>query len=193
MNKEEFINKYKMRQIKQSDGVLIEMRYATSNNFTKNILYDNDICILRESTAIKLLEANLKLKEYGFKLKIWDAFRPIIYQRKMWQICPDERFVAKPDGNNANHCKGNAVDVTLCTLEGKEAKMPTEYDCFGQESHRGYYKGLSKEAKRNVMLLEEIMIQSGFLPFDSEWWHFNDADDYNIIYEMFEQKQFIEK
>ena len=67
---------------------------------------------------------------------IWDAFRPLAVQRKMWSLIPDERFVANPDNDNANHCKGNAVDVTLADLDGNLLPMPTEFDHFGPESFR---------------------------------------------------------
>lgn len=184
MNKHEFIQKYGMKEL--SNEFIIDIRYTTPNNFTKQVLYEQPICMLREKTANKLLNANKELKNIGLQIKIWDAFRPIKYQRKMWEICPNEKFVSNPDKGNSNHCKGSAVDVTLCTLDNKEIKMPTEFDHFGKESYRENYCYLDKERRRNVMLLEEVMKKNGFDPFPFEWWHFNDTDDYAIIYEMFE-------
>lgn len=186
MNKEEFIKKYKMRELKESDGLIIDIIYATPNNFTKEVLYNNSICILREGTAKKLLKANLELNNLGLKIKIWDAFRPITYQRKMWNIYPDEKFVTNPDKGNSNHCRGSAIDITLCDLNGEELKMPTEFDHFGIESYRNYYKHLNKNIQNNVLLLENIMIKNGFEAFQNEWWHFNDIDKYDMIYELFE-------
>lgn len=186
MNKKEFIKKYKMKDLKESDGILIDIVYSTKNNFTNEVLYDTPICMLREKTAQKLLKVNEELKAKGLKIKIWDAFRPYKYQIKMWNICPDEKFVANPDKQNCNHCKGSAVDITLCTLDNKELKMPTKFDHFGIESYRNYYNNLNNEIKKNVLLLENIMIKYGFSPFPFEWWHFNDKDEYDMIYETFE-------
>lgn len=186
MNKSEFIKKYGLIEISEKDGVLIDMIYATPNNFTNKILYNNNICLLREGTVRKLLKANHNLNKLGFKMKIWDAFRPIIYQRKMWEIYPNEKFVTNPEKGNSNHCKGCAVDVTLCTLDNKEIKMPTKFDYFGPESNRNYYKNLDKETQKNVVLLENNMRENGFSPFPSEWWHFDDIDKYDIINDIFE-------
>lgn len=186
MKKEEFLEKYQMQELGEKDGFALEIVYATSKNFTNEVLYDEPICMLRKGTAEKLLKANEEFKKLGFKIKIWDAFRPIEYQRKMWKIYPDERFVTNPEKGNSNHCKGCAVDVTLCTLDDNEIKMPTEFDHFGEESYRNYYSKLDEETRKNVELLENTMIKCGFDPFPFEWWHFNDTQDYEIIHEMYE-------
>lgn len=186
MDKQTFIKKYKMRELTESDNLLLDIIYSTPNNFTNEILYSEPICMLREKTARKLLKANEELNKLGFKLKIWDAFRPLVYQEKMWEIYPDEHFVTNPANGNSNHCKGSAVDVTLCTLDNKEIKMPTEFDHFGIESYRNYYDNLDIETKNNALLLENTMIKYGFSPFNFEWWHYNDTDEYDIIREIFE-------
>jgi len=186
MDKEEFIKKYKMKELSEKDGFKIDIIYSTSDNFTNQKLYDEPICMLREKTAQKLIKANQILNEKGYKIKIWDAFRPISYQRKMFEIYPDENFVANPDKTECNHCKGSAVDITLCKLDGTEIKMPTEFDHFGIESYRNYYEKLDYETKKNALLLENTMKECGFIPFESEWWHFNDKDNYDIIFEMYE-------
>lgn len=187
MNKIDFITKYNMTELSEEDGFLIDIIYATPNNFTKEVLYNEPICMLRKKTADKLKRANSKLMQKGFKIKIWDSFRPIIYQRKMFEIYPDENFVANPDSTDCPHCKGSAIDVTLCTLDGDTIKMPTEFDHFGIESSREYYTNLDTKTKNNVLLLEETMKECGFVPFLYEWWHFDDSDEYEIISEMYEQ------
>lgn len=185
MDKEEFMKKYKMRELTEKDGIEIELIYTTQNNFTNEILYEIPICMLREKTAEKLLKANNILKDKGMKIKVWDSFRPYKYQIKMWDVCPDEKFVANPKKQKCNHCKGSAVDITLCTLDNKELRMPTEFDHFGVESYRDYYDDLKDDIKSNVLLLENTMVKCGFSPSFFEWWHFNDIDDYDVIYEMF--------
>ena len=186
MDKKFFLKKYNMIELTKEDGFEIEIIYSTPNNFTHQVLYDSPICFLRENTAKKLINANKILNEKGYKIKIWDAFRPIAYQRKMFSIYPDENFVANPDKKNCNHCKGSAIDITLCDLNGNELKMPTEFDHFGKESYRDYYNNLDEITKENVMLLENTMIECGFFPNPREWWHFNDIDEYDIILENYE-------
>lgn len=185
MNKVEFIKKYDMKELKESDGFLIDIVYATKNNFTNTKIYDIPICMLRKNTANKLLKANEQLKQYGFKIKIWDTFRPYKYQEKLWNTFPDERFVANPLKTDCNHCKGKAIDITLCTLDGNDVIMPTEFDHFGVESYRNNYTNLDTVTKNNVLLLEDTMKNCGFIPFPFEWWHFDDVDNYDIIYEMY--------
>ena len=172
-----------MQELNETDGFSVEIIYATANNFTNEVLYDEPICMLREKTAQKLINANNKLKEYGLKIKIWDSFRPLEYQRKMFCIYPDENFVANPDKKD---CKGCAVDVTLCTLDGESIEMPTEFDHFGVESYRNYYSNLTEEVRKNALILENTMTECGFLPLSTEWWHFNDSEDYDVIREMYE-------
>lgn len=180
-----FMQKYNMKEISEKDGFIIDIVYATPKNFTNQVLYEYPICMLREGTANKLIKANEKLKELGYKIKIWDTYRPIEYQRKMFEIYPDENFVANPDKTECNHCKGCAVDVTLCTLDNKNVEMPTEFDHFGIESYRNYYSNLDEEKRKNVVLLENIMVECGFSPYEFEWWHFNDSEDYEVIRENY--------
>ncbi len=185
MNKENFIKKYNLRELTSNDGICIDLIYATNNNFTHQKLYNDTTCLLRENTAEKLLKANKELLQYGYKIKIWDAFRPIKIQEKMWELYPNENFVANPKNGKSNHCKASAIDITLCTLDNKNVPMPTEFDHFGIESYRNYYTNLPKNIQKNVKLLEKIMKKNGFDPLSSEWWHFNDMDNYDIIYEIY--------
>ena len=86
MDKLEFIKKYNMKELSESDGFLIEIVYATANNFTKQIIYQSPICMLRDGTAKKLINANHILNSKGYKLKIWDSFRPLIFQKRMFEM-----------------------------------------------------------------------------------------------------------
>lgn len=186
MNKADFIKKYNMKELSEADGFLIDIIYSTPNNFTKQIIYKSPICMLRKKTAQKLMEANNILNSKGYKLKIWDSFRPLIFQRRMFDIYPDENFVANPDSEDCPHCKGSAIDLTLCTLDDKEIPMPTEFDHFGPECSRDWYNNLNPNVKQNALLLENIMKECGFIPYKYEWWHFDDKDEYEIIREMYE-------
>lgn len=187
MNKNDFIKKYDLIELNTSDNILIDLIYSTPNNFTHQKLYDNSICLLRKETAKKILLANEEFNKLGYKIKIWDAFRPIKYQEKMWEIFPNSNFVTNPSEGNSNHCKGSAIDITLCTLDNIELKMPTKFDHFGEESYRCNYSIFPKDIQENVMLLENIMKKNGFTPYPFEWWHFNDCDNYDIIYDFFDK------
>lgn len=187
MNKSKFIRKYKLKELSENDGILIELVYSTNENFAKTILYDTNICLLRKKTAKKLLKANKKLKKLGYKIKIWDAFRPIKYQEIMYKKYPDETFVTNPKNGNSYHCMASAVDITLCTLDNKELEMPTEFDHFGKESYADY-EFLSETAKKNRSILQNIMTKCGFKIYEYEWWHFNDKDEYDTIYDFIDKE-----
>lgn len=185
MNKNDFIKKYNLVELNNNKNIIIDLIYSTENNFTHQKLYENSTCLLRKKTSEKLLLANEEFNKYGYKIKIWDAFRPIKFQRKMWEVFPNRNFVTNPSEGKSNHCKGSAVDITLCTLDGIELEMPTKFDHFGKESFRCNYNMLPKNIQENVNLLENIMIKHGFNPYPFEWWHFNDSDNYEIIYDFF--------
>jgi D-alanyl-D-alanine dipeptidase len=156
-------------------NVVLDIRYATTNNFTGKKLYDNDRCFLRRAVAEKLLNAQTDFNTMGFGLKIHDGYRPISVQKKMWAIYPHEGYVANPK-KGSRHNRGAAVDVTLINLrDGKELLMPSNYDEFSERAHRNY-TGAPEEASRNRDLLERVMTKHGFVGLPTEWWHFDDVN-----------------
>lgn len=162
--------------------IVVELKYATEDNFTGQKIYPNDVCVLRESTALKLANANRELMEMGYRIKVWDAYRPVYAQRILWEVVPDSRYVANPDKGGSKHNRGTAVDVTLVDLEGNEVEMPSGFDDFTGKGSRSN-KDISETAKKNVDLLTEVMVRNGFTTISTEWWHFNDSDSgkYEII------------
>lgn len=156
------------------DDFIIDLRYATKNNITCEILYDNNLMYLQKNTLKKLIQVNEELKTKGYKLKIWDAYRPLAVQKKLWAVCPNANFIANPFTTGSNHNRGAAVDITLVTLTGQPVEMPTDFDEFGEKCRRGYK--WSKKATENVDLLTDIMEKNGFTSINSEWWHFDDCD-----------------
>lgn len=159
--------------------VVIDLAYATENNFTKTVIYDFSDCYLRYGTVKKLMQVQEKLKESGFRLKIWDGFRPIAAQEKLWEVCPDPTYVANPATGVSSHCKGNTVDITLVYSDGSEVKMPTGFDDFSTLADRDY-SDCPEEARKNAEFLEELMEAMGFKPYFGEWWHFSDTTDYPV-------------
>ena len=154
--------------------ILVDMRYATADNFLHRVLYKSPECFLRRSVAEKLSKANEALKAQGYGIKCWDCYRPHSVQVEMWKIMPDARYVADPK-KGSNHNRGIAVDVTLVDLKGQEMEMPTGFDDFRQVAGRDY-EDLPKAKKKNRAILRQAMEQSGFRSIRTEWWHYDGAN-----------------
>lgn len=152
----------------------VELIYATGTNFTGQVLYPFELCLLQRNTAEKLAAANAEFALNGYRIKVWDAFRPRNVQKIMWEHAPSGVYVADP-AIGSNHNRGAAVDVTLVDEDGRELEMPTGFDEFTEKASRSY-TGMSAEARSNMEYLTEVMIKHGFTPIQSEWWHFNDSD-----------------
>lgn len=148
-----------------------DMKYATENNFLKAKIYDCAECFLRLKTVNALIEANKKFIKKGYKIKIFDCYRPLDIQKKMWKIVSNPKYVANP-AKGSIHNRGAAVDITLVDSFGKELDMGTSFDFFGIEASHNY-PNVSAEVKQNRLVLKTIMTSSGFNSFDSEWWHYN--------------------
>lgn len=156
------------------------LAYATVDNFAGQRIYDFTDAYLRYGTVKKLAKVSEELALQGIGLKIWDGFRPVAAQAKLWEICPDPTFVSHPVTGNRAHCRGSAVDVTLVDLEtGEELPVPTGFDNFTAYADRDY-SDCSPEAAENAILLEETMEKYGFRPYYAEWWHFSDTDEYPV-------------
>lgn len=161
------------------DGSLIlDIRYATDNNFTGRQVYPSARCYLRQDIAARLVKVQKLLHRQGFGLKVYDCYRPFSVQEEFWRIMPDERYVLEPvrqDGEmvkSSRHNRGAAVDVTMVDRKGRELPMPTEFDNFTEKAHRNSVAA-SSTARKNSRILEKAMISQGFDPLPTEWWHFD--------------------
>ena len=154
-----------------SNDFVYDMKYATADNFLKAKVYDCAECFLRFKTVKALIEANDSFMKMGYKIKLFDCYRPLDIQKKMWKIVPNPSYVADPSKGSI-HNRGGAVDITLVDANGKELDMGTPFDFFGIEASYNY-PNLSQEIKDNRELLKKVMIEKGFNIFDSEWWHYN--------------------
>ena len=155
-----------------SNDFSFEVRYATSDNFIGEILYDCEKCLLRAEVAEAILKANQYFFEKGFRIRIYDCYRPLDVQKKMWEKVPRATYVGNPYGNGSIHNRGAAIDLTLETLEGCHVEMGTDYDHFGRAAHIDNY-GFSEEILANRKLLLDGMRKFGFSPIRTEWWHFS--------------------
>lgn len=155
--------------------ILLDIRYATTNNFTGRPVYPSAKALLRRATARKLALVQAELETQQLGIKVYDAYRPLAVQKQFWAIMPDERYVADPR-KGSRHNRGSAVDVTLVRLDtGGELSMPSGYDDFSVKAHYTWTNA-SAEAIRNRTLLRDTMVRHGFVPLPSEWWHFDDAN-----------------
>ena len=148
-----------------------DMKYATEDNFLKAKVYDCAECYLRLKTIKAMMKANAKFMKLGYKIKLYDCYRPLDIQKKMWAIVSNPIYVANPSKGSI-HNRGGAVDISLVDRNGVELDMGTPFDFFGIEASHDY-KNFSKEILDNRKLLKKVMLQSNFQSFDSEWWHYN--------------------
>jgi zinc D-Ala-D-Ala dipeptidase len=151
-----------------------EIRYATLCNFTGEVLYTFPTAFVHRDVAAALQKVQEELKIDGLCLKIFDGYRPLSVQKKMWALVPDERYVSEPGRSKGKHTRGTAVDVTLVDRTGNELKMPTAYDDLSDKAHR-YSTKWTVEERRNSLKLESMMKKHNFIPFAYEWWHFDYA------------------
>ena len=166
-------------------GIREKLAYATEENFTGQKIYDFYNAYLRYGTVKKLAAVCEELEMLGLGILIWDGFRPVSAQAALWEVCPDPLYVSHPVTGTRTHCRGNAVDLTLCDLEtGEPLPMPTGFDVFTALADRDY-SDCDPGAAENARLLETVMEKHGFKPFWAEWWHFTDTDDYPVD-ELFE-------
>ena len=160
-------------------GMYQELKYATDQNFTGQVIYDFSDAYLRYSTVKKLAAVCDDLAELGLSLKIWDGFRPVGAQFKLWEVCPDPTFVANPEKGYSSHSRGNTVDVTLVDKDGNELEMPSEFDDFSAKANRDF-SDCTEVATAHAQLLEILMEKHGFYGYFDEWWHFYDNDQYPV-------------
>lgn len=172
---------------KLTDNIILDIKYATPDNFTKQVLYDEARFFLRESTAKKFLNAVKDFEKMGYKVRVFDGYRPLSVQKKMWKILPDEKFVADP-AKGSRHNRGGAVDMTLTDKNGKDINMGTPYDDFTEKAHP-LYKDFPADVLKNREIIKSVMEKNGFSQFPTEWWHYDDKDweKFGIIDKDFSQ------
>jgi len=167
-----------------SSDFVYELKYATPDNFLKQAVYDCGECYLRKSTAEALVKANKDFIQLGYRIKLFDCYRPLSVQKKMWKILPGTHYVANP-AKGSKHNRGAAVDLTLVDAQGKELNMGTPFDFFGKEAHHTYTEH-TKEVLENRKLLKETLNKYNFKSIYSEWWHYEYRPEMQSKVENFE-------
>ena len=170
-------------------GVVLDIRYATENNFTGTQIYTSAKAFARRPVAEALLDIQEELSTRGLGLKIFDAYRPYAGTLYFYEVYKDTTFVASPR-TGSNHNRGFAVDLTIIDLEtGEELEMPTEFDEFTEQASIDYMD-LPDLVLYNRTLLFDIMARHGFTLYNAEWWHYNyskERDKYPIMDIPFEE------
>lgn len=156
-------------------NLLTNWKYASYDNFTREILYKSPEAYLRKEPALALAKVNKELNTIGLGVVLFDAYRPYRVTRKMWSIVPDERYAANP-AKGSGHNRGAAVDLTLYDLKtGNVLDMGTDFDHFSDTAHHDF-RALPEQVLKNRQLLKQTMMKHGFLPLSTEWWHYSWPD-----------------
>jgi len=166
---------------KKKIDVLIDLRYSTKNNFTNEKVYFSDECFIHKIAYEHLDKAVQIAKKQNLLIKIFDAFRPVYVQEKLWSCLPDPNFIAPPL-RGSPHSRGVAIDLTLTDLDQNELDMGTGFDEFSRLSYHGCLD-ISDRAYHNRLLLLGIMTDAGWDFFRNEWWHYQlfNSKNYPII------------
>jgi len=156
-------------------SIAIDLRYTRGSAIAKKPLYPANMpALLRPETAVRLRKANDFVKVHGYRILVWDAYRPPSAQLVLWDASGhDVRFVADPFSKPSQHSCGTAVDVTLVTKSGQPVEMPTGFDSFTPEAAAAYqHPDPGVLARKHI--LQQAMSRAGFFPLPNEWWHFTD-------------------
>ncbi len=176
--------------------LILEIRYRTDYNFTGTTVdgYEEPLALMTKEAAACLKQAQELLKQKGYCLKVYDAYRPQCAVDHFMRWAADlsdtkmkeyfypgiDKEVLIPEGyiaEHSTHTRGSTADVTLVNIEtGSELDMGSVFDWFGEESHISF-QDITEEQHGNRTLLQETMISCGFVPLEEEWWHFTMKDE----------------
>ena len=174
---------------KLDDEFQLDIRYASTNNFMRSKFYKNERAFFNMSAADRLIEAKNDLKELGYGIIIYDAYRPWFVTKMFWEGTPEnlKHFVANPE-NGSSHNKGCAIDIGLYDIEtGKSIVMISGYDEFTERAYPNYMGGSKKQRDIRDMLIQ-VMERNDFTVYEYEWWHFNyNGCDSGIMNYSFEE------
>ena len=159
---------------KLDNNFKLDIRYASTNNFMRSQFYENEKAFFNSNAADRLIDAKNELKELGYGIIIYDAYRPWFITKMFWEGTPEnlKHFVANPE-NGSSHNKGCAIDIGLYDIEtGKSIDMISGYDEFTERAYPNYMGGSKKQRDMRDMLIR-IMEKNDFTVYEYEWWHFN--------------------
>ena len=170
-----------VRLLDMDPEFIIDLKYSTADNFTGSVVYNFTDCYIDIHTAQQLIAAKEMAKKDGYRIKVWDAYRPVHAQQRFWDLFPDNDFVAYPPDMATitefknSHLNGQCVDITLTDMDGNDIPMPSEFDDFTKKARLDCPE-TTGEARKNGEYLRDIMVKAGFDPYDGEWWHCYDRN-----------------
>ena len=181
----QFLQQNNLVEITNNEGFILDIRYATNNNVCGEELYDFAMCFLHQEAYQKLKKAQQIALEMGYLIKIFDAFRPLKVQQKMFDYFnkPEfDGFISNPKTGSIPHCRGVAVDLTLCHKNGEELNMDSYFDDFSSKASH-FCQDITLDAKQNRLILLGVMTLAGFDFYRQEWWHYQlfNARSYNVL------------
>ena len=177
--------------------VILEIRYYSTYNFVGERVdgYEEPCALMTKEAAEALNAAAAEAEEQGYRLKVYDAYRPqmavdhfvrwaedvddtamkpYFYPELDKSVLFDQGYIDAKSG----HSRGSTIDLTLFDMDtGKEVDMGGTFDYFGELSHPDYVGDLTEEQIANRNTLRDIMVDNGFKPLDTEWWHFTLVDE----------------
>jgi len=151
------------------DAVL-DLRYATPRNLAGRPLYPVARCLLLRPVAERLAAAARKLRAQGYRIVLWDCYRPASVHAELWRVHPHPGSVADP-ARGSHHSRAAAVDLSLASADGAPLPMPTDFDAFGSRASADAV-GIPEEMRRRRDILRGAMEAAGFAVNPREWWHF---------------------
>jgi D-alanyl-D-alanine dipeptidase len=170
----------------QEFGVILDVRYASTNNVCEQEMYSQPRMYLHQKAAELLKKAVLSADKLGFKLKLFDGFRPMAIQRFMFEFFAFDKaksaFFSDPNNGAVPHCRGVAIDLTLTDKNGKELDMGSDFDELSSLAFHDCNE-VSDVAAKNRKILLEIMTGAGFDFYSKEWWHYQlfDPRQYPVV------------
>lgn len=163
-----------------ASNVQLDIRYATTNNFTKEIIYPCGRCFIHKKSADRFLAAMKVFEKKGYGVRFFDCYRPHPAQQKLWDIVPNPMYVADPK-KGSMHNRGLAIDLTLYELAtGEVLEMGAPFDFFGKRAYHDY-TDLPKAVLDNRALLKGVLADHGFKHTRTEWWHYSDTKNWSDI------------
>jgi D-alanyl-D-alanine dipeptidase len=156
---------------KLDSNFILDIKYATTDNFVQTKMYECGECWLRKTAALALVEAQKSLIEKGYRIKLFDCYRPHSVQWQLWNKVPNPQYVANPE-KGSMHNRGAAIDLGITDLAGNELDMGSPYDSFSKASHHSY-QDLPTEILERRKLLKETMAKHQLKFTTSEWWHYS--------------------
>jgi D-alanyl-D-alanine dipeptidase len=177
-------------------GLVLDLRYATPDNFTHKRLYPagTTSTFLRKRVYQALDSVGVELSLQGISLVIFDAYRPYSITVELWNRVKDDRYAANP-AKGSGHNRGIAVDLSLADAKTHQLlPMPTDFDNFSDSAHQDF-SGTDAKRIANRELLKLTMEKYGFIPLSTEWWHFSwpAPGDYEVMDLSFRQLSDLEK